>query len=287
MSKHPFGESFCSVCLFVVISGLCAFSQGHAHPADTPTLRQFFQPILGHYGPTTVPSFDEFRRVQHRVSETSSPSEIADGLPFVVQVLTYPNETVRSYGAAALFAIAIRADSAALLSNSETGAISVLLSSPDARLQNTGVVIIGMLQPTAPPEMIPAVVSFLSRTDRDPAAQATAFSLLLKRSPDGPGVATAMTDYLSRPLDLVSRKMVLNGVANSHTKDSRFTGVVIAALGDGNEGIRFTAAQALWRMPQETVLQAESALQGIIENPRESADVKTAAKQALARISHR
>ena len=164
------------------------------------------------------------------MSEISPPSEIVEGLPFVVQALTYPSETVRSYGSAALFAIALRADSTALLYNDETNSISVLLNSPDARLQNTGVVIIGMLKPKVPPEMIPTLVSFLSRKDRDPEAQAPAFSLILEHPLDGPGVDATMTDYLARPLDLVSREIVLNGIANSHTRDSRFTGVVIAAL---------------------------------------------------------
>jgi|GEM_PF-2436414 HEAT repeat protein len=252
---------------------------------STPTLAQFFQPMVEHYTPKVVPSFEATLALQRRVSTISSLSEIAEGLPFVVLALRHQDATVRMRGAEAIFAIALRPDRAVVI-GSTTPVASILLNSADEKLQRTGITTLQMLGPQSAPDAVGLLTSFLGRKDRDASAQAGAFSLLLEEYSDKPGVVTSASDYLSRQLDPDIRELVINGIANSGTQSAFLTEAVLAALHDSNEGVRFTAAQALWRMPLATVFQAEAALQSLADDALEATNVRTAAKQALARLDH-
>jgi len=82
-------------------------------------------------------------------------------------------------------------------------------------------------------------------------------------------------------MDNQTQEFVINGIANSQTKNVHFVDLIIGNLGNPDEAIPFTAVQALTRMGQDAVLRAESALGRLVENANESTRVRAGAKQAL------
>ncbi len=97
-------------------------------------------------------------------------------------------------------------------------------------------------------------------------------------------MAAAVREFLSRSLDSESRIDVLNALGNPRVKDARIITMMITSLDDSDQGVRFTAAQALAGMGQSALQQAEPALQRLANDPKQPANVRDAAKQALLRL---
>ncbi len=264
---------------------MCGAALAAQEPKGVTTLKEFFQPIIQGENPNPIPTFEATLELQHRLSTVSSISEIDEGLPFALRALQHPESAVRMRGAEAIVAIAQRPDAALVLGKAPS-LLPILFSSVDIKLQRVAITIIEMVEPPSGSDRVGLLTAFLSRTDRDLLAQAGAFSLMLRYT-DQPGVLASTSKFLSRKMDPATREALVNGIANSRTEIPVFTEAVLSALRDQNEGVRFTAVQALWRMPSAAVVQAEPTLESLVNNALESESVRTAARQALARVEHR
>ena len=147
-----------------------------------------------------------------------------------------------------------------------------------------GVFILGMLEPTRSSEIIPLLISFVHRNDRDPHSQASALSILARHAHDSKEAGLAVKEFLFRPLTADVRIEALNALRSSQTKDYQIIDSVMAALDDPDEGVRFTAVQVIPAMGPVALSQAESALRKTLERPDESAETKALAKKALEQV---
>ena len=109
----------------------------------------------------------------------------------------------------------------------------------------------------------------------------------MRLAPENPQVVAAIREFLSRPLDNTTRIGALNALGNPNVKDVGLVAMVITSLDDSDPGVRFTAAQVLWRMGKNAVLQGEPALQRLASDPKQPANVTAAAKEALKGIPGR
>ncbi len=262
---------------------LQAQSAPNAQPA--PSVREFFQALVEHYSPSSLPKYEDVLRVVDQIAG-AHPEDISNALPAIFTALAHPDDNVKIDAAFALTAIGRRPDSAKLLRN-YIGAISDLFNLSDPRLQATPTLIFPGLRPAPPPEVLPLLVTFLKRTDRDPKTQAAAIFALVRIAPEKPEVAAAIQEFLSRPLDSSSRIDVLNALGNPRMRDVGIIRMVINSIDDPDQGVRFTAIQALTRMGQHALLQAEPALRQVAEDPKQPAEVKAAATEALQKIRGR
>ncbi len=238
--------------------------------------------MVQHYNPSNPPKDEDLLRIADLVPNARS-EDISKALPSICAALAYRDERVKLAGAFVLTIVAHRPDSAGLLTSCING-IGNLLTLPNARLQNAAVGIFGDQRPEPPPEVAPLLLAFLKRTDGDSMSQASALSVLLRIAPEKVEVGTAADNFFARGLDRDTKEFALNGVANSRTKNTHVIDIVIAALSDPDQGIRFIAAEAFARLGRGATLRAEPALQKLISNPDESDQVKTAAKKALQTI---
>ena len=132
---------------------------------------------------------------------------------------------------------------------------------------------------------MPIFLTFLRRTDSDAEAQGAGVIFeLVHIAPENPEVVATVREFLSRPtLDANGRIGVLNALGTSRVTDAHIISTMITSLDDSDEWVRFTAAQALGMMGQ-SALQAEPALQRLANDPKQPANVRDAAKQALLRL---
>lgn len=245
---------------------------------NSPSLRDSFRNLVEHYN-ATVPNGDELLKVSDKVG-SASPGEISDALPSIMSALKHREDAIKLDGIAILMAISYRHDSSELLKGYVSD-IGRLLDSQNDRLQGITVLTFSYLKPEPPPEVAPPLLSFVRRTDRDPIAQADAFSLLLRMAPDNPDLTPTLQDFLARPMDEQTKTAVINDIANSHTENIVAINALIGALDDSSEQTRFAAAQAFQRMPREAIRRAQRDLQRVQERPDEAQEVKDAAKEAL------
>jgi HEAT repeat protein len=137
-------------------------------------------------------------------------------------------------------------------------------------------------------KVVPIFLTFLKRTDTDAQAQASGVVFeLVQIAPEKPEVRAAILEFLSRPLDSATKIGTLNALANPNVKDSRVITMIFASLDDPDQGVRRAAAQAIGAIGRSAVEQAQSALQRLVEDSKQPADVRTAASNALARLSHK
>jgi HEAT repeat protein len=140
------------------------------------------------------------------------------------------------------------------------------------------------LKPMPPPEVVPIFLNFLKRTDVQTQGAGVIFELV-HIAPENPEVIVAIQEFLSRPtLDSKGKIDTFNALGTSRVKDARIISAIITSLDDSDEGVRFTAAQALGMMGQSALQQAEPALQRLANDPKQPANVRAAAKEALQRI---
>ncbi|MDQ1407035.1 MAG: hypothetical protein QOG55_2664 [Acidobacteriaceae bacterium] len=268
--------------LFIIAGGAVDYGAG-----QTPSIQSYFQVLVDHYDPASLPKFEDVAKVSNRIAG-ASPQEISSALPAIFEAMAHHDDTVKAYAATALFAIAQRSDSAALL-RSRVGVIGHdLLTAPRPETRAGEIIILGTLKPAPPPEVVPIFLTFLKRTDTDAQAQASGVVFeLVQIAPEKPEVLAAILEFLSRPLDGATKIGTLNALANPNVKDSRVITMIIASLGDPDQGVRLAAAQAIGAIGRPAVEQAQSALQRLVEDSKQPADVRTAASNALARLSHK
>jgi HEAT repeat protein len=280
MTRTSLRRLTCSIFFLALCSGKPR-AQG-TQQQEAVSISEFFRVLVQNYDPATPPKFEDLLKLQRQVA-SMPPKDISDAMPSISKALTHHDDTVKKYAAAALFSIGSRPDSALLLKSYIT-VIGNLFSFPNPHLQTAAVQVLTKLRPQPPPEVWPLLLAFAKRPDCDPIAQASALSSLLEIAPETPDLPSTLDGFLARPLDHQTREAILNGIANSHTKDIHVVHAVVAALNDSDEGIRFTAAQAFSRMGRDAILQAQPILLKLVGSPDESAQVKSAAKDALQMI---
>jgi len=217
----------------------------------------------------------------------TAPNEISNAMPDILAALAHQDDNVKSDALLALFAVAQRADSAALLRNHVDvighDLLTATTTKPETRAGE--IIILGMLQPSPPPEVIPIFLTFLKRTDPDAQAQGSGVIFELVRiAPEDAEVISALRDFLSRPLDSKSKRETLVAVGNSRMKDGQIIAMMVASLDDPDESVRITAIQVLPRVGQQALQQAEPALQRLVNDTNQPANVRAAAKDALQRL---
>jgi HEAT repeat protein len=265
--------------IFIIAAAALAYC---AH-AQTPSIQAFFQTLVDHYDPASMPTEENFMRVIHQI-DGARPEEITKALPAIFAALAHPDETVKHLAGTALFGIARRPDGAALLKSHINDMGRVLLTSPNPETRAGLELILGTLNP-APPEVLPVFLAFLKQTDADVQAQQGGVIFhLVQIVPDNPEVIAAVQEFLSRPLDSQNRIGTLNALGNPAIKDSRIIAAVTASLDDPDPGVRSTAIQSLGRIGPQALQQAEPMLQRLAADNNQPADVTATAKEALQRI---
>jgi len=282
MTVDQLKRTICTSFLIVVIQWQLSYAQEGVTRGPIPNPETFFSNLVEHYSPATLPKYEDVLKVTDQIAG-ERPEDITKALPAIFTALAFSDGNVKSDAAIALFAISLRPDSAAILGD-HVNDISSLFSLPNGHLQNAAVGILSYLRPSPPQEVVPVLLGFAKQTDRDQIAQGSAVSVLLKIAPTRPDVVSAVQGFLARPLTLQTKEGVLNGIASSHTTDQHLVQMLITALDDPNEGIRFTAAQGFQRMPKEAVLHALPALQRLAVDSSQSAEVKAAASVALQKV---
>jgi HEAT repeat protein len=250
------------------------------------TLQGFFQALVDHYDPSSLPKYENLQRATGQI-EGLRPGEITKALPAIFAAWAHQDDMVKGYAASALYSIALRPDSAALL-RSHVDTIGRYLTTPTVtrpETRATSIVILGSLNPTPPPEVVPIFLNFLKRTDAEAQAQGAGVIFYLAHiAPENPEVLAAIQEFLSRPtLNSKDKIDTFLALGTHRVKDARIISTMITSLDDSDEGVRFTAAQALG-MIGESALQAEPALQKLANDPKQPANVRDAAKQALLRL---
>src|ERR1700730_11645363 len=222
---------------FLFIVGVaCAQTQ------QANSLQQFFQTLVDHYDPSSPPKYENLRKVTGQI-EALRPEEINRALPAIFAALGHQENTVQGYADSALYAIAQRPDSAALLRSHVDAIGHNILTSPNPDTRGAEIIILGALKPMPPPEVLPVFLSFLRRTDPDAQAQGTGVIFeLVHIAPENPEVLAAVREFLSRSLESKSRIDVLNALGTSRVKDAHIISIMITSLDDSDEGVRFTAA---------------------------------------------
>lgn len=261
---------------------LLCFCQIGARAVSNPpalSLKAFFRELVEHYDPNALPSMDDLMKVTDQTARMQ-PAEINNALPLIFAALRHKDTTVEGYAATALFSIGLRGDGPTLLEPG-TKDIAAALDLPDSHLQAAAVQLLTMLKPGPQSEVVPLLLGFAHRTDRNQATQAAALSVLLKITPAPSGLSSALREFMSRPLDDQTKAVILNGIANSHSEDLAVESFLISALDDASEEVRFQAAQGLQRVPKDIAIRAKPSLQRVIERSAESENVKVAATDAL------
>src|SRR6267378_3211750 len=95
--------------LFFIAAALACYVH-----AQTSSLQQFFQILVGHYDPSSLPKLEDVMKVTNQIDGARS-EEITRALPAIFAALAHQDDTVKAYAATALFAVSQRPDSAALL----------------------------------------------------------------------------------------------------------------------------------------------------------------------------
>jgi HEAT repeat protein len=271
-----------AVCLSYGGKGLASMLRGLPQ-TQTPSVQTFFQQLVDHYNPASMPTLADLMRVVGEIA-AASPDEIRKALPAIFAALAHQDDAVKHRACTALFEIARRSDGPSLLKSHINDIGEVLLNSPNPDTRNGSLVILGTLSPP-PVEVVPIFLSFLKRTDAEAQAQQGGIIFqLIQIDPDSPEILAAIREFLSRTLDNNTRIGVLNALGNPKIKDVRLIAIMIASLDDPDPGIRSTAIQSLGRIGPKALLQGESNLQRLATDLNQPADVTNAAKAALQRI---
>lgn len=176
------------VFIFSAAHGQSTPTQSTTNPNPVPSLQEFFQDLVKHYDPSSLPKQEDLLRVTDQI-RSERPADIAAALPAIFTALAHPDNDVKRYAAAALYSITLRPDRVELLKD-HIEQIDAMFDLSDERLQAVPTLLYMNWKPM-PPEVVPALVSFLRRTDRDPTAQASAVFTLVKLAPDKPEVVAA------------------------------------------------------------------------------------------------
>jgi len=267
--------------IFLKASWVMVFVGGSLAGQTTPSVQSFFRQLARQPADSSLPTYDDVLKVVDEIP-AATPDDITVALPVIVQALSHPNDGIKVDAAFALTAVAMRADSASLL-EPHLAAINSLFDSANDRLQNSAVFIFSVLKPKPPQEIVPPLLNFLAKSDRDTHAQASAVGVLARYEPEDALVTTAIKNFLSRKLDPESRASAFNALRSTRVKP-QIVDMIIAGLDDPNQGVRFTAVQVIPSLGRTALLQAQPALEKMANRPGETQDVKKYANEALAQI---
>jgi HEAT repeat protein len=263
---------------FLIVGVLLAYAQ-----TRRLSVQEFFQTLVANYDPSSLPKLEQVVNITDQISG-ARPDEISKSLPAIFAAFGHQDDTVKAYAATALFEIARRPDSAALLRTHIGDIGHELLTSPKPEMRAGAMTILGMLQPP-PPEVVPIFLNFLRRTDPDSQAQGAGVIFeLVHVAPENPEVIAGIQEFLSRPLDTRARIDALNALGNPNIKDMRIVSTIISALDDPDQGVRSTVIQVLMRMNQDALRQAEPVLQRLANDPNQPANVVAGARAALQKL---
>jgi HEAT repeat protein len=268
--------------LIAVLQLSFANPQSSSNAQTASSLQKFFQSLVEHYNPSALPKFEELMKVEQEIAGLH-PEQVTKALPVVFAALAHRDINVKLYAASALFAISLRPDSTALLRD-HLVSIGDLLNESDPWLQATASMVTINLRPTPPPAATTLLLNYLKRTDRDQDAQGSAIFTLVRIAPENPEVLSAIQQFLARDLDSRSRIGVLNALGYPSVKDVRIISMVIAEMEDSDQGIKITAIHSVTRMGKDAVRQAQPTLQRLSDDPKRTAEVRAAAKEALLQI---
>jgi HEAT repeats len=269
--------------LLIVAARPCWMTaQSNPDGKATPSFQEFYQQLVEHYNPSSLPSQEERMAVMHQI-QAAPADDISKALPAIFAALAHQDIRVKLDACAGLLAISLRPDSAALL-RTHIKPIADLLSSPDARLQWGGVEFLGYMKPLPPPEAAAPMRAYLKRTDADSRAQAGAVGFLVRHAPDNPENVGVVLNFLDRPLPVDARIAALNALGTPKVRDPNIIDRVIGSLDDRDSKIRFTAADVVPRMGRQTLLLAQPKLERLARDPNEAPDVKEEARRALQQI---
>src|SRR4051812_39814363 len=114
----------------VIVSVLCA----SFHAQTRPSVREFYETLVAHYDPVSIPTFETVKQVTDQLSG-ARPEEINKALPAISAALASPEKIVKDYAMTALYMIAQRPDSAMLLKDHVDPIGNVLLTAsiPETR----------------------------------------------------------------------------------------------------------------------------------------------------------
>jgi HEAT repeat protein len=271
----PFAKAGFFVFIIAVVLGHCAHAQ-------TPSLQEFYQALVDHYDPSSPPTLPNLVNVTERI-EGMRPEEITKALPAIFTAMAHQDQAVKDNALTALYMIARRPDGAKLLKGRVDVIARDFLATPNPNTRNGEMVILGMLHGS--PEVVPAFLTFMKRTDTDAQAQQGGVIFeLIQGAPNNPEVIASIQEFFSRSLDGNSRVGVLNALGNPAIKDGRIITLVTNSLDNPDPGVRFTAIQALGGIGPQALKQAEPTLQRLAADKDQPANVVTAAKEALQRI---
>jgi len=207
--------------------------------------------------------------------------EVVQLLPAILASLSSPNPKAASAAALALYSIEQRTDASDLL-GPRTDQIGTLLASPDSRLQNAGVQILGLLKS---PRSQACLLNYVRSPNSDPKAQAGAIFYLVRNAPSKPDVVAAVLDFVRRPLSPETKVIVVNSLGTPIVKEPALRNIVFSALEDSQDQVRFAAIQSVRRMGPDAIREAQPTLERIVKKPDESTDVRKEAKDALLSVA--
>ena len=279
-------RSFAAGVILLIMTALpVSRVQAQSNPSERAalSLQEFYQRLVEHYDPSSLPKDEERVKVMHE-AQNASAEDISRALPWIFTALAHQDDRIKLDACAALLSISLRPDSAALL-RTHIKPIGDLLNSPNERLQGIGVDILSYLKPLPPPEAAAPLLAFLKRTDADPRAQAGAIGFLARHGPDNLENVGAVLDFLDRPLDREARVQALDALGTPQVTNPNIIDRVIAALDDTDSRIRFTAAEVLPRMGRRAVLLARPTLERLAEDPDQPNDVREEVRKALEALT--
>jgi HEAT repeat protein len=211
-------------------------------------------------------------------------SEVLQLIPTLLKLLRVNDHQVRSDGLLAFFSIGQRTDGADIL-RPYLGEIGELLKLNDPTLPRATATFMSSIHPSPPKEVIGPLLEFLARTDASPEAQAAAIFTLVRLAPQDPYVIADVKAFAVRTFSSSEREAMLNALGSPEVKDVSLREVAYAALTDKDPGVRLTAVQSISRMGGDAVAQVKTRLTEMANSPTEPENVRTAARDALARAS--
>src|SRR5205814_3399402 len=102
--------------------------------------------------------------------------------------------------------------------------------------------------------------------------------------PQNSELVATIREFLSRPIDSNVRMGVLNALGNPGTTDAQLIALITESLDSSDPKIRLAAIQALIRIGNDALRQAEPPLSRLATDPTQPADVQENAKQAIQQL---
>lgn len=265
---------------------MLSYASTTVHSQTTAPHSKGVEPLESVFQASVAKAKDHFESVDRNVLElndritAAGSEEIHTALPSILTTLKSPDKEVKRLATVALMTISLRTDGGRIL-GSHVSEISGLFNSPEYYFQRGAAVILGVLRPSPPPEAIPALVSFLERTDRDLPAQRSALATLARFGGENPQARRAILDFLSRPMNVAERIDALNAMGDPRVKVPILINKIVASLHDPDPQARLATINVITRIGKLALSRAEPDLHRLAEGTDEPQEVREAAQEAL------